>query len=158
MFNIFKKKFNIKSPVDGKIIELEKVPDEVFSQKMVGDGFAIEPTGSIISAPADGNLKMIFQTNHAFAIECTNGIQLLIHIGLDTVNLNGSGFKRLIEPGESVKTGQPIVEIDNKTIREKGYSLITMVVITNMEEIKEFEKNNLNIVKAGEETVITYRT
>lgn len=159
MFGLFKKDFKLIAPVDGTTIDLSKVPDEVFAGKMAGDGLAIDPTGDTFVAPADGELNLIFKTNHAFALTLNNGVELLVHIGVDTVSLDGEGFERLIEPGVKVKAGTPIIKINRDFILSKGFSLATPVLITNVDDsIKEFNALVGNSVKAGEDTVLTYKT
>lgn len=159
MFGLFKKDFKLIAPVDGTTIDLSKVPDEVFAGKMAGDGLAIEPTGDTFVAPADGELNLIFKTNHAFALTLNNGVELLVHIGVDTVSLNGKGFERLIEPGVKVKAGTPIIKINRDFILNKGFSLATPVLITNVDDsVKGFDPLIGNVVKAGEDTVLTYKT
>ena len=103
---------------------------------MAGDGFAINYTGSTVVAPCDGTLTLIFKTNHAFSITTDNGVELLIHIGLDTVTLNGEGFERLIEEGQKVKAGTPIIKLNRELIESKGISLVTPVLITNVDSVK----------------------
>ncbi|MEG0386713.1 MAG: PTS glucose transporter subunit IIA, partial [Niameybacter sp.] len=112
MFNFFNKLKGIEiiSPMTGEAIDLSQVPDPVFSEKMVGDGIAIIPTENRVVAPCDGKIVQIFPTNHAIGIETTTGLDLLIHIGIDTVDLKGEGFKRLVEEGDTVKMGDPILE------------------------------------------------
>lgn len=159
MFGLFKKDFKLVAPVNGTTIDLSKVPDEVFAGKMAGDGLAIDPTGDTFVAPADGELNLIFKTNHAFALTLSNGVELLVHIGVDTVSLAGEGFERLIEPGVKVKAGTPIIRINREFILNKGFSLATPVLITNVDDsIKEFEPLIGNIVEAGQDTVLTYKT
>lgn len=160
MFNFFKKNKNnevkLVSPITGKTIDLSAVPDPVFSQKLAGDGIAIDPTGDVIVAPADGELTLVFKTMHAFAITLSNGTELLIHIGIDTVSLNGEGFEQLVEAGTTVKAGTPIIKIDRDFILSKGISLITPLLITNMDIVKELKVNIDNSVTAGKDEVITF--
>ncbi|MDR3595405.1 PTS glucose transporter subunit IIA [Clostridium sp.] len=141
MFKIFNKKqksdLALIAPADGRAIDLSKVPDPVFAQKMAGDGIAIDTTGDTIVAPADGIVSLIFKTKHAFAISLDNGIELLVHIGIDTVSLNGEGFEKLVEEGTSVKAGTPIIKINRDYILEKGFSLITPVLVTNPDVVSE---------------------
>jgi len=127
--------------VAGEIIEIEKVPDLVFSQKMVGDGFAIIPEGSLIKAPVSGTVVQIFPTNHAFGILSDSGLEILVHIGIDTVELKGEGFTRLVSPGTKVASGDAIIEIDLEYLSTHAKSLITPVVITNKEVIKSMKIN-----------------
>lgn len=161
MFGFFKKKkqnesLNFVAPVNGKVIELSEVPDPVFAQKMAGDGVAIDTTGDIIVAPCDGELSLIFKTKHAFAMTLDNGIEILVHIGIETVSLKGEGFKQLVEQGTKVKAGTPIIKIDRNFIKSKGLSLITPVLITNPDRVKSIDKKiNMDAI-AGETIIMEY--
>ena len=129
MFGLFKKEeFKIVVPVDGMLIPLHEVPDQMFSQKLMGDGFAVIPEGNIIVAPLSGVAESVFPTGHAVGIKTKDGIECIVHIGLDTVELNGEGFKPLIKQGTKIKAGDPMIEIDRELISSKGYSVTTMVV------------------------------
>ncbi len=129
MFGIFKKEaFKIVSPTDGTLIALSEVPDQVFSAKMMGDGFAVNPENGTICAPISGVAQSVFPTGHAVGIQTKDGIECIVHIGLDTVDLNGEGFKPLISQGDKVKAGQPVVQVDLDALKNKGYNLVTMVV------------------------------
>lgn len=129
MFGLFKKEeFKIVVPVDGMLIPLNEVPDQMFSQKLIGDGFAVIPEGNIIVAPLSGVAESVFPTGHAVGIKTKDGIECIVHIGLDTVELNGEGFKPLIKQGTKIKAGDPMIEIDRELISSKGYSVTTMVV------------------------------
>ena len=133
MFGFFKKKeepFQVVACVDGKCIPISEVKDEVFSQKMMGDGFAIIPTGDMIVSPVSGNIETIFPTKHALGIKTSNGVEIILHIGIDTVNLNGEGFTALVKENTKVQAGQPLIQIDAKFIQEKGYDLTTMTIFT----------------------------
>lgn len=164
MFGFFKKKkneaqdnnFKLIAPLSGKSIPLSEVPDPVFAEKMAGDGLAINPTGDVIVAPADGELTLVFNTRHAFAMTLENGVELLVHIGIDTVSLNGEGFEQLAEQGTKIKAGTPIIKINPEFIKEKGLSLVTPVLITNpdvLTSIKAIE--NLDTI-SGETTILEY--
>lgn len=144
------------APLTGEAVDLSEVPDPVFSEKMVGDGIAIKPTKGTVVAPCDGKVVQIFSTNHAVGIETNIGVDLLIHIGIDTVELKGEGFKRLVEEGENVKKGQPILEVNLERIEELGKPIISPFIITNMDqvEIKEYKKGQ---VQAGESTVLVLK-
>lgn len=157
MFGILKKSYEIAAPVDGKAVPLSGVPDPVFAQKLVGDGIAIEPTGDTIVSPVDGKLTMIFKTNHAFGITLQNGVELLVHIGLNTVELQGNGFQRIGKEKSTVKKGEPIIKIDKKFIEGKGYNLVTSVLITNMKAVKDLNCIIGNYVIAGKDIVATYK-
>ena len=129
MFGLFKKEeFKIVVPVDGMLIPLNEVPDQMFSQKLMGDGFAVIPEGNIIVAPLSGVAESVFPTGHAVGIKTKDGIECIVHIGLDTVELNGEGFKPLIKQGTKIKAGDPMIESDRELISSKGYSVTTMVV------------------------------
>lgn len=157
MFGFLKKELKLIAPIDGSTIALSNVPDPVFSQKMAGDGAAINSTGDVVVAPCDGELTLIFKTNHAFAMSLDNGIELLVHIGIDTVSLNGEGFERLIEPGQTVKAGTPIIKINRQIIEEKNLSLITPVLITNPDSVKSIKPIINEKVTAGNDTIIIYK-
>jgi PTS system glucose-specific IIA component len=159
MFDFLKKEFQILSPVDGKVVSLSKVPDQIFSNGIAGDGVAVEPAGDKLLSPADGVVSFIFNTNHAFGIILDNGLEVLVHIGIDTIDLQGKGFNRIVSEGSKVKTGDIIIEVDKKFIQSKGYSLITPVIITNTDIICDMDfRCNLNsYVKAGKDPIITYR-
>ena len=144
------------SPLTGEAVELSGVPDPVFAEKMVGDGIAIKPTSGTVVAPCDGKVVQIFPTNHAVGIETSTGLDLLIHIGIDTVELKGDGFKRLVEEGEPVKKGQPILEVDLKRIEELGKSIISPFIITNADEV-EFKEYKMGEVQAGETVVLVLK-
>lgn len=139
MFGFRKKEVVIYSPAKGKIVNLENVPDEMFSKKMLGDGAAIEIDGDIIYAPQDGVIRALFPTKHAFVLETKERIQILVHIGLDTVNLEGEGFEAIVDIDSKVKTGDPIIKVDRSLIKSKGFNLITMVIVTNIEKLKNID-------------------
>ncbi len=143
---------NIYAPVSGEIVEIEQVPDVVFAEKIVGDGIAISPTGNMIHAPIDGVIGKIFETNHAFSIESDDGLELFVHFGIGTVELQGNGFKRLAEEGQQVTAGEPIVSFDLEYIRNQVDSILTPVVLANMEDVKSIKKFDGNIT-AGKDTV-----
>lgn len=157
MFNFFNKSLNLIAPVSGKTIDLSSVPDPVFAQKMVGDGIAIDTTGSTIVAPADGVISLIMDTKHAFGMTLDNGVEILVHVGLDTVTLKGEGFEQLINQGTKVTAGTPILKINRDLIQSKGISLITPVLITNVDVVKKIEGlPNLDVTE-GKDTIINYK-
>ena len=134
MFKLFKKTDDICklfAPVNGKTIALENVPDKVFASKMMGDGMGFEYEGNTIYAPCDGKITLVANTLHAVGITSENGAEILIHIGLDTVSLNGKGFKKLINQGDKVKKGTPLIDIDRQFMKEQDINLITPMVVTN---------------------------
>lgn len=157
MLSFFRKDLEIVAPIAGRVIDLSEVPDQVFAQKIAGDGVGIDPTGDIIVAPANGVIALIFKTNHAFAMTLDNGIEILVHIGIDTIELQGRGFKRLVQEGTKVKTGEPIITIDRELIKEKGYSLVTPVLITNPDKVREIKYKTNILVEAGKDVVINLK-
>jgi len=137
MFGLFKaKKEVLISPADGDLIELSEVPDEVFSQKMAGDGIALVPRSNTFIAPVAGTITKIFATNHAFSIQTKSGTEVMVHIGLDTVELQGEGFKRLAQEGETVTAGKPIVSADLEFIESKGKKIVTPIVLNNTKSLE----------------------
>ena len=157
MLGFLKKTYEIIAPVSGKTLDLSDVPDEVFAQRLVGDGVAIEPTGDLIVAPADGELSLLFKTYHAFGLTLDNGTEVLVHIGIDTVKLKGEGFQALAKQGTRVKKGTPIVRINADFIKNKGYSLITPVLITNPDSVSDIHFNTGINVEAGNDKLFTYK-
>ena len=137
---------NLIAPISGEIVAIEDVPDVVFAEKIVGDGIAIRPTGNKMVAPCDGTIGKIFETNHAFSLESDTGIELFVHFGIDTVELKGEGFTRIAEEGQKVKMGDTIIEFDLAFLTEKAKSILTPVVISNMDEIKELQKMSGTVV------------
>lgn len=125
----------ITSPIEGTILDLSKVPDEMFSQKMMGEGIAIDPTNGKVYAPCSGTIGTIFKTNHAVAIAADNGAELLIHVGIDTVKMNGDGFKGHVKNGDVVKKGQLLIEFDLEKVKKHAKSHITPVVVTNSADL-----------------------
>jgi len=154
LFNIFKKKektiVTIYSPINGKVIELKEVPDEAFAQKMVGDGCAIEPDKGVICSPIDGQLMNVFPTNHAIIFETIDGLEMIVHFGIDTVKLDGKGFQKLREPG-AIKVGDEIVKYNLDEIKDNVPSTRSPIIINNMEKVEKIEVLSLGkIVKIGE--------
>ena len=146
LFDMFKGKkeevatIDILAPITGEIIAIEDVPDVVFAEKIVGDGIAIRPTGNKMVAPCDGEIGKIFETNHAFSLESDTGIELFVHFGIDTVELKGQGFTRIASEGQKVKAGDTIIEFDLEYLTANAKSILTPVVISNMDELKELQK------------------
>ncbi|EOC1281223.1 PTS N-acetyl glucosamine transporter subunit IIABC [Cronobacter turicensis] len=122
------------SPVTGEVVALDAVPDEAFASKAVGDGVAIKPTDKLVVAPAAGTIVKIFNTNHAFCLETDNGAEIVVHMGIDTVALNGQGFKRLVEEGAQVTAGQPVLELDLDYLNANARSMVSPVVCSNIDD------------------------
>ncbi|MBM7835026.1 glucose-specific PTS transporter subunit IIBC [Clostridium sardiniense] len=132
---------DILAPLTGNVIRIEDVPDKVFAEKMMGEGFAIEPLGNIVSAPVAGEITSLFTTKHAIGITSDNGLEILIHVGMDTVSLNGEGFTPYVKQGDRVKIGDKLLSVDFDIIREKVPSIVTPVVFTNLTENNKVEIN-----------------
>jgi glucose PTS system EIICBA or EIICB component len=127
---------SLTAPMNGKILDLSQVPDEMFSQKMMGEGLAIDPSDGKVYAPCDGVVASIFNTNHAVAIAADNGAEVLIHVGIDTVKMKGEGFRGMVKNGERVKRGQLLIEFDLEKVKREAKSHITPFIITNSAELK----------------------
>lgn len=162
IFDIFKKskkedKKGIVSLTNGELLDITKVPDEVFSTKMMGDGFAIKSNDGIIVSPVDGKIGVVFETKHAIIIESTEGKEILIHLGIDTVNLKGEGFEVFVNVGDEVKAGDRLVKMDVEFIEANAKSSISPVIFTNLESNESIkviegpvsvgEANRVEIVK-----------
>jgi glucose-specific phosphotransferase system IIA component len=150
MFNFFKKKQNLDnvliSPVNGKCIDLSEVPDKVFSEKMMGDGVAFIPSGDIVCSPCDGTVIMIANTSHAIGIQSNDGVEILLHVGLNTVELNGEGLEVLVKKDQKVKVGTQLLRIDRSLMQEKSVNLTTPMIITNSDDYNlVFENINQNV-------------
>lgn len=143
------------APVSGKVVPIESTPDAVFSEKIVGDGISIDPAGDTIVAPCKGTIGKIFETNHAFSMITEEDVELFVHFGIDTVELKGQGFTRIAEEGQEVQPGDPIIKFDLDYLKENAKSVITPVVISNIEEFAGLTTNIGANVTAGVDTVIS---
>lgn len=143
----------VASPLTGEAMPLEQVEDGVFSEKMVGDGFAVQPSENRVYAPCDCTVLTVFGTKHAIGLSLENGIELLIHIGLDTVQLNGAPFDIHVKEGDELKKGDLIAVFDEKAIQEAGYRTVTPVIVTNTDQYRKFELIKSGPVKAGDEVL-----
>jgi len=149
MFGLFKsKKIEIFSPFSGEVVDIENVPDEVFSKKLVGDGVAIIPSSSIAVAPIRGIISRIFPTKHAFSIK-GDKVEVMVHIGLDTVSLKGEGFEALSKEGERVDVGTPIIKVDKEYLISQGKEIITPIIVSSQKDIK-IKKSDLTTIKEAE--------
>lgn len=138
------------APVSGKVVAIEDVPDEAFASKAVGDGLAILPSGSTVVSPLSGTVVKIFATHHAFCLESECGAEVVVHMGLDTVALEGNGFRCLITEGDSVVAGQPILEMDLDYLNSHARSMISPVVISNIDDYSGLTLLAGETVVAGE--------
>ena len=146
-------KIEIASPVRGEIVPITQVSDPTFSEEMVGKGVAIVPSEGKFYSPADGTLVSLFPTGHAFCINTVDGAELLVHIGIDTVNLKGEFFNICATQGSEVKKGDLIVEVDLDGVRNAGYEVITPIVIANHGKFSKLEKMT-GAVNAGDAAIL----
>lgn len=141
---------NLVSPEDGTIMPLSEIKDEVFSSGAMGQGVAIEPTEGILHAPADGEIVMTFPTSHAIGMKTNDGAEVLMHIGMDTVNLQGDGFETLVKKGNQVKAGDNLIKFDIQKIKNAGYIVTTPIVITNSKNYSDIKQVAKGKVKTGQ--------
>ena len=147
----------LKSILDGKVMPIEEAPDDVFSQKIMGDGLAIEPSNTVVTAPADCDVSVVMaDTGHACGLSLPNGVELLIHVGVDTVDMGGDGFRLLVNEGDHVKAGQPLIEFDPAKIKAAGHPCTTMLIVTSEGNAANIKMHSGIDAKAGETTVISW--
>ena len=165
MFGFFKKdkestpnRTELVAVQNGTIVKVENLPDPVFSEKMLGDGFAILPNndGTVVS-PIDATVEEVQDTLHAYCLHTNDGLDILVHIGINTVSLNGEGFKPKVKKGQKVKAGTPIIKLNRELIESKGISLVTPVLITNVDSVKSISPIVGINTKAGETDILTYK-
>jgi PTS system glucose-specific IIA component len=149
-----KNKFQVISPMTGTLLPLDQVPDPVFAQKMAGDGVAIQPSEGKVVAPFMGKIIHFFDSKHAITLENENGLQILIHIGIDTVKLNGDSFTSLVKVGDQVNLGDPLLEFDLQVIEKAGYSSISPIIIINGDIVKEQTAVESKTVTAGQDPIL----
>jgi PTS system sucrose-specific IIC component len=128
----------VMQPVAGNVIAREAIPDETFASGVLGDGVGVEPTAELVVAPFDGTISSVAQSKHAIGIEA-NGMEMLIHVGVDTVNMNGDGFECLVKEGDEVKLGQPLIRFSREKIKAAGYSDTVAVLLTNSDDLEGVE-------------------
>ncbi|WP_203246531.1 glucose-specific PTS transporter subunit IIBC [Sporosarcina beigongshangi] len=136
------------SPMQGEIVPLSEVPDPVFAGKMMGDGFAVVPSDGVVVSPVDGTIVTLFPTKHALGIQSDSGREILIHVGIDTVKLDGAGFEALVAQGDRVEKGQPLLKVDIDYIQAHATSIITPIIFTNL-----FEGESIVLHKSGQVTL-----
>ena len=137
----------------GKMLLMNEVEDEAFAGRMLGDGVAIEPTVGELVAPADGEITMVFDTKHAVAMTTTDGAEILMHIGIDTVKLEGKHFETLVKDGDQVKKGQPLIKFDIPAIQAAGYKCTTPCIVTNWEDYATLRPLKTGDVKVGDDFI-----
>ncbi len=152
---LFKKKQKygvVCSPVKGTYIEMKDIRDPVFSQGTVGKGFAVRPEGELVCSPVEGKITVVFPTLHAVGITDKQGLEYIVHIGVDTVSLQGRGFKQLCQENQTVKVGEPLIKVDFSLLRSHGYADDVIVIVSNASSVNfTIKKNELSI---GEEVFV----
>ena len=138
---------NVASPFTGRVQALDDVADEVFAERVVGDGLAVVPTEGTVLAPITGHIEKLFEGGHAFAIQDAEGVQILVHVGLDTVHLKGEGFTEHARQGDDVEVGERIVTVDLSTMEERGVDMSSPVVEISGRSVKPLASGD---VKAGD--------
>jgi len=162
--NLFKKKpdpnftksLDFYAPITGNLLPIEAVPDPVFSEKMMGDGFAIEPTEGKIYSPISGKVLNIFPTKHAIGLQTNEGYEILIHVGMDTVTLNGEGFRAHVKEGATILSGSLLLEVDIELVSAKVPTLITPIVFTNLAG-KTIKLKKTGMLVHGEKDILEIR-
>lgn len=148
----------LKSILDGRVMPIEEAPDDVFSQKIMGDGVAIEPVNTTVTSPADCEVSVVMaETGHACGLTLPNGVELLIHVGVDTVDMGGEGFKLLVKEGDHVELGQPLIEFDPEKIKAAGHPCTTMLIVTSEGNTSGLTMHSGMDAKASETTVISWK-
>lgn len=145
----------VLTPFSGRVVPLDKVPDPVFSERMLGDGLAVDPTEGIGVAPVTGKLTVFHSAGHAFAVQVTDEVSVLVHVGLDTVRMKGDGFTRLAEVGDDVVAGQEIVRFDLDAVKAAGHSPLSPVILPDMPAGYHVEKTTATTVCAGTDVLLT---
>ena len=157
MIRFFKKETHLLAVADGKLIPLEQVADEAFSSGVLGQGFAIEPTAGRIYSPAHGTVESISDAKHAYTLRTDDGLDLLIHVGIDTVELHGDGFSPAVKEGDRVRTGELLLQVDIPLIRSRGYATTIPVVVTNPEALKHLRLLPVKDVLGGKSNAAEYQ-
>jgi len=158
MFGFFKKSKEeksiiIKSPVVGRCFDIAEIPDEVFSTKMLGNGIGFVSTEGILYAPVDGEILQVFPTKHALVLKSSEGIEILLHIGIDTVEMKGEGFESFVEKGQQVKVGDKLLTFDNELIKAKVKSNLSALILTD-NEIMESVEFKLGTVDKNNDVIV----
>ena len=140
----------ISSPITGEAADLSTAPDQAFAEKMMGDGAVVTPTDAIVRAPEDGEVCFVFETKHAVGFMTESGVSLLIHVGIDTVKLNGEGFKVFVENGQKVKKGEPLLELDLDYLSKNALSLTSPVLCTELSDNQKVRLLGEGSINAGD--------
>jgi PTS system beta-glucosides-specific IIC component len=146
MFNLRKSlfknrttKISLFSPIEGEVVLINQVADPTFSQELLGKGVAIIPRNGLVVSPVEGKVVQVFETEHAISLVSKDGVEILIHIGIDTIKLKGKYFNCLVDVGDVLEIGKPLIQFDIDSIKEAGYDTITPIIICNSDNYEEFE-------------------
>lgn len=152
MFNLFKKKQGqqLVAPINGQLIPLDEVSDEVFSTRVMGDGFAVAPSSDVVVSPVSGTITNIFPTKHAISITTQDGLEILLHLGIDTVELNGTPFTVVVESGQTVSAGDELVRMDREEISNSNKEDTVILVLPGKEKIDFTPSISSKEIEAGE--------
>lgn len=142
------------APLSGAVVALSDVPDPVFSGLMMGDGIGIDPTSNVLIAPCDGVISQVARTGHALTLTAENGAEVLMHLGIDTVSLNGQGFSPRVSKGQHVKQGEVLIEVDFAAIKGKVPSIISVLVVANSDDYTLSDKAS-GVLAVGESPLLT---
>ncbi len=153
---LFKRNHTLTAICDGRCAPLSEMPDEAFASGMLGQGVTVFPTGGRFVSPVAGRIESIAESRHAYTILSEDGLELLIHIGVDTVELKGECFTPLVKKGQTVRVGDALADADLKQISDRGFSTATALLITNPEKIEITDQRN-GSVKGGKDALISYR-
>lgn len=143
------------APLTGAIVPLSEVPDPVFAQKVVGDGVAILPSEGLLISPIDAKVTHLFPTHHAIGLTSDSGLEILMHIGIDTVKLKGEGFTPFVSVGDQVKAGDKLIQFDSAALEQAGCPIVTPIVITNQDVVAEKNVVAKANVQAGQDPLMT---
>ncbi len=153
--SIIKRKCGLLSPADGRVVPLESLPDPAFAEGLLGDGAAVEPSNGRFVSPCDGTVVGISETLHAYNLLSEDGLELLLHVGIDTVELRGEGFSPRVKAGDQVRAGDLLAVVDLALIRERGYSTLTPLIVTNPERVASLTKAQ-GCVRGGADPILQY--
>lgn len=140
----------IKSPMTGKVIPLSEVNDAAFASESMGKGFAIIPEDGQVVAPFDGEVVALFPTKHAIGLKRVDGLEILIHVGIDSVNLNGEGYEAFVKAGDFVKANTPLLKVDLNVLKEHGIDSTTPVIVTNSHDYQTIQVKNVKTIQSNE--------
>lgn len=144
------KTITVYAPLQGAVIPLDKVDDPIFSQGILGQGCGMEPEGDTVYAPFDGVVSQVVDSKHAIGVTSAGGVELLIHVGIDTVDMNGDGFSYLVKPEQTVKMGDPLLTFSAEKIKAAGHPMTTMIVVTNTDAFSAVDLTAQEHAASGE--------